>query len=72
LELFQLQRNNRRVSGRPFLRQLARVVNRGGTVCFNLFRDKRIETTVGRIGRVLRVTRQVDRGKNVLVHTRVG
>ena len=72
VDLFQGERVDRRMSGRPFLRQLERVVNRGGTVCFNLFLDKRTISTIARIGRVLRVTREIRCGKNVVVHTRVG
>jgi spermidine synthase len=71
VDLFQGERVDRRISGRPFLRQIERVVNRGGTVCFNMFLDKRTVSTVARIGRVLRVTREVRCGKNVVVHTRV-
>jgi spermidine synthase len=72
VDLFRGERLDRRIFGRPVLRQLERVVNRGGTVCFNLFYDKRTERSIARIARVLRVTRQVSRGKNVVVHTRVG
>jgi spermidine synthase len=71
VDLFQGERIDRRVSGRPFLRQLQRVVTPGGTVCFNLFLDKRTASTVTRIGRVLRITRQIRCGKNLVVHTRV-
>jgi spermidine synthase len=72
VDLFQGERVDRRISGRPFLRQLQRVVNRGGTVCFNLFRDKRTEASISRIARVLRITREITHGKNVVVHARVG
>jgi len=71
VDLFQGERVDRRISGRPFLRQLQRVVNRGGTVCFNLFRDKRSDTSISRIARVLRVTREIAHGKNVVVHTKL-
>jgi spermidine synthase len=72
VDLFQGERVDRRICGRPFLRQLQRIVSRGGTVCFNLFRDKRTAASIARIARVLRVTRQVECGKNAVVHTRVG
>lgn len=59
-----------RVVSKPFLRALKAMVGSGGEVVFNLFKDRRTEKRLEKIGRVLRVHR-VDRvGRNVVVHCR--
>ncbi|MGH2600420.1 MAG: spermidine synthase [Dehalococcoidia bacterium] len=71
VDLFRGAERPRAVLGKPFLRGLRRLTAPGGVLAFNLFRDRRVESTVGRIGRVLSVVRQVQAGKNVVVHCRV-
>ncbi|MFN0074067.1 MAG: methyltransferase domain-containing protein [Chloroflexota bacterium] len=71
VDLFHGEEADRRISGRPFLRHLQRVVTRGGTICFNLFRDKRTALSVARISRGLRIIRQIECGKNIIVHAKV-
>ncbi len=60
----------RGVLAKPFLRRLKSMIGHGGEVVFNLFRDRRTDTHLDRIARVLRIFR-VDRvGRNVVVHCR--
>ncbi len=72
VDLFEGYRFQAGVVAKPFLRALKAMVGSGGEVVFNLFRDRRTEKRMDRIGRVLRVHR-VDRiGRNVVVHCRGG
>jgi spermidine synthase len=71
VDLFRGADRPRAVLGKPFLRGLRRLTAPGGVVAFNLFRDRRVESAAGRIGQVLSVVRQVQAGKNVVVHCRV-
>ena len=55
---------------KPFLRQLKAMIGHRGEVAFNLFRDRRTDQRLARIGRVMRVYR-VDRIKrNLVAHCR--
>jgi len=70
VDLFAGYQLQRAVLAKPFLRRLKAMVGRGGEVTFNLFKDRRAEQHLHRIGLVQRVCR-VDRvGKNVVVHCR--
>jgi spermidine synthase len=71
VDLFHGAQRPREVLGRPFLRDLARLAGQGGDISINLFRDRRIDTAVARIGRVLPVSRRVEAGKNLVVWCRV-
>jgi spermidine synthase len=71
VDLFHGARPPRELLGRPFLRDLARIAGRGGEISINLFRDRRIDTAIARIERVLPVSRRVETGKNVVVRCRV-
>ncbi|MCL4532074.1 MAG: methyltransferase domain-containing protein [Actinobacteria bacterium] len=53
---------------RPFLRQLKSIAGSGGEIAFNLFKDKRTEQRLARIGRVLRVHRLDRAGRNLVAH----
>jgi spermidine synthase len=70
VDLFRGGERPRTVLGRPFLRALARLAAPGAVIAFNLFRDRRAESAIARIGRVLPVTRRVEAGKNLVVHCR--
>lgn len=70
VDLFAGYNFQRGVLAKPFLRRLKAMVGQGGEVTFNLFKDRRTEQHLHRIGQVLRVCR-VDRvGKNVTAHCR--
>jgi spermidine synthase len=70
VDLFRGNERPREIAGRPFLRDLRRIARPGTTVVFNLFKDRRIETTNARIARVLTPIRQITAGKNVVTHYR--
>lgn len=54
---------------RPFLRKLKEMAGRGEIV-FKLFRDKRTEKKLERLGQILRIQRIDEVGKNVVPHCR--
>ena len=58
------------VVGRPFLRRLKQLLAPRGTAVFNLFADRRAQTRVHRINRVLKVGRQISIGRNLVVWCR--
>ena len=58
------------IVGRPFLRGLRALLAPRGQAAFNLFLDRRTEVRIRRIGRVFRVLRTVQVGKNVVVWCR--
>jgi spermidine synthase len=66
VDLFRGSQLDRRVLARPFLRQLKALATPGAEIVFNLFQDRRTETNLQRIARVLspRSTKRV--GKNVV------
>jgi spermidine synthase len=70
VDLFHGAERPRQVGGRPFLGELARLAAPRGVVAFNLFRDRRVETTIMRIARMLPLARRTDVGKNVVLHCR--
>ncbi|MGE3601551.1 MAG: spermidine synthase, partial [Dehalococcoidia bacterium] len=71
VDLFRGNERPREVAGRPFLRDLRRIARPGATIAFNLFQDRRVETTLARIARVLSPVRRVTAGKNVVTHYRM-
>lgn len=70
VDLFRGYELQRGVLARPFLRRLGWMAGRGGEVVFNLFRDRRTDRHLARIGQILRVCRVDEVGKNVVVHCR--
>ena len=58
------------VVGRPFLRRLKQLLAPRGTAVFNLFADRRAQTRVHRINKVLNVGRQIPIGRNLVVWCR--
>ncbi|HEX2923481.1 MAG TPA: hypothetical protein VHS28_05575, partial [Chloroflexota bacterium] len=58
----------RGVVAKPFLRRLKEIAGPGGEITFNIFRDKRTETHLNRISRVLRIKQKLVVGRNVVVH----
>ncbi len=69
VDLFAGYDFQRGVLSKPFLRGLKRIAGHGEIV-FNLFKDRRTAQYLERIGRVLRVLRLDEAGKNVVVHCR--
>jgi spermidine synthase len=61
---------HRSVLRRPFLRRLGLLTAPGGEIALNMFRDRRSESRVQRIGRVLPVARVERLPSNVVVHCR--
>ncbi len=72
VDLFHGASTPRALTSRPFLGALRRLASPNGVIVFNLFRDKRLPAEIQRIGRVLRVIRQVPVGKNVVIHCKAG
>jgi spermidine synthase len=72
VDLFHGAERPRETVGRPFLRDLARIAGPSGAISINLFRDRRVDTAVARIERVLMVSRRIEAGKNVVLHCRPG
>lgn len=68
VDLFRGFERPRATTGRPFLRDVARLAGPGGAIAFNLFVDRRTDAELSRIERVLTLSRQVRVGKNVVVH----
>ncbi len=72
VDLFVGSAFERGVLSRPFLRRLRSIVSAEGEIVFNLFRERRSDSYVERIHRILPVTR-VDRlSHNVVVRCRPG
>jgi spermidine synthase len=69
VDLFAGYDFQRGVTSKPFLRKLKTMAGRGEIV-FNLFKDRRTAQHLERIGRVLRVQRLDEAGKNVVAHCR--
>jgi len=69
VDLFAGYEFQRGALSKPFLRGLKAVAERGEIV-FNLFKDRRTAQHLERIGRVLRVQRLDEAGKNVAAHCR--
>ena len=69
VDLFAGYDFQRSVLSKPFLRRIRTLAGRGEIV-FNLFKDRRTTQHLERIGRVLRVQRLDEVGKNVVVHCR--
>jgi spermidine synthase len=67
VDLFAGYDFQRGVIAKPFLRQLKEIAGPGGEIVFNLFRDKRTETRLVRISRVLRIKQKLLVGRNVVV-----
>ncbi len=72
VDLYRGPAFDRRIVSRPFLRGLTRLLEPGGLVTFNLYRDRRAPTAVRRIHRLLRIVQQTPCGKNLVVHARPG
>jgi len=70
VDLFHAGARPRAILGRPFLGDLHRLSAPRGTVVYNFFDDRRLETALLRIGRVLMLTRRIDLGRNVVAHFR--
>jgi spermidine synthase len=70
VDLFVGSAFERGVLSRPFLRRLNSIASAEGEIVFNLFRERRSESHLGRIRRILPIT-QVDRlSHNVVVRCR--
>ncbi len=70
VDLFVGSAFERGVLSRPFLRRLKSIASAGGEIAFNLYRERRSESHLGRIHRILPIAR-VDRlSHNVVVHCR--
>jgi len=70
IDLYRGAQPQPRIVSRPFLRQLRALLAPRGQAAFNLFVDRRVETRVGRIGRVFRVLERIRVGKNLVVWCR--
>ncbi len=71
VDLFVGSAFERRILSRRFLRRLQSIASAEGEIAFNLYRDRRSESHLERIRRILPLTR-VDRLKyNVIVHSRL-
>ena len=70
VDLFHGDQIPRGVFGQPFLRAARAALTPGGLAVFNLFQDMRTAHRLERLGRVLRVERQLRVGNNLLVHCR--
>jgi spermidine synthase len=70
VDLFRGGERPAAVLGRPFLNALRRLAEPRGRIAVNLFHDKRIETSITRVSRVLTVTDRVAVGRNVILHCR--
>jgi spermidine synthase len=70
VDLFRGGERPREVTGRPFLRDLRRVLTPRGSVAVNLFRDRRTETAIERLSRGFSIARRHDAGRNVVLHLR--
>ncbi len=68
VDLFAGYDFQRGVVAKPFLRRLKEIAGSGGEIAFNLFRDKRTETHLVRISRVLRIRQKLVVGRNVVIH----
>jgi spermidine synthase len=55
---------------RPFLRQLRSLLEPRGLAAFNLARDRQTDTRITRMGRVFRILRTEQVGKNLVVWCR--
>ncbi len=67
VDLFAGYDFQRAALSKPFLRRLRAIAGRG-EIAFNLFRDRRTAQHLDRIGRLLRVRRVDQVGKNVVAH----
>jgi spermidine synthase len=72
VDLFHGAERPRETLGRPFLRDVARLAAPSGVIAINLFRDRRVDSAVARIERVLTVNRRIEAGKNLVLHCRSG
>jgi spermidine synthase len=70
VDLFDGYDFHRGILSKPFLRKLKVIAGRGGEVVFNLFKDRRTQLHQSRIGRILRLSRAVEVGRNVILHCR--
>lgn len=70
VDLFRGGERPRAVLGRPFLSDLRRLASPRGSIAVNLFRDRRLATSIARIERVLTVTRRVEAERNTVLHCR--
>lgn len=70
VDLFAGHDFQRGAVSKPFLRRLEWIAGPRGEIVFNLFKDRRTELHLGRIGRVLRLHRRHLVGRNVVVHCR--
>lgn len=70
VDLYHGARQPREALGRPFLRDLRRLLGDDGSAAINLFQDRRTSHSVARIERVLRVTGMQACGKNVVLTVR--
>jgi spermidine synthase len=71
VDLFQGGQLQRAVLGRPFLRRLKEITRPGGEIAINLFLDRRAETHLQRLARVLPIRRTEKVGKNLIVRAGV-
>jgi spermidine synthase len=55
---------------KPFLRHLKAIAGLTGEIVINLFRDRRSETYINRLGRILHIHRVVRLQRNVVAHCR--
>jgi spermidine synthase len=70
VDLFRGERLAGRAFGKPFLRQLRRVLQPRGRLSVNLFRDFRYLARIARIAAFFDVRSEVPVGGNVVVHAR--
>jgi spermidine synthase len=71
VDLFRGGRLERGILARPFLRKLRALATPGAEIVLNLFQDRRAETSIGRIGRVLTIRSTHPVGKNLVVRAGV-
>jgi spermidine synthase len=71
VDLFRGGRLERGILARPFLRKLKALATPGAEIVLNLFQDRRAETSIGRIGRVLTIRSTHPVGKNLVVRAGV-
>lgn len=70
VDLYRGGRLERSTLGKPFLRDLRRKLSPGGTVVFNLFRERRTQQRLARLGQFFRAVKTVQVGQNVVIHCR--
>ena len=70
VDLFRGYNLQRGALAKPFLNRLQWIIGARGEVSFNLFADRRTERNMTRLGKVLRVFRVDEVGRNVVVHCR--